>query len=357
MLRRIARDEASKAVKRLHPVIDNSSVRAIAKQEAERAVAAQSPTNVMRCIAREEAATVAAAEVAHRLAGLAESQVSAEVWDTLAHVARREAAKAVPRLVQVSVNGSAPTSVDGDTHAVLPDLLLALTAGCHVFLVGPAGTGKSTMARQAAQALSLEFFALSMGPTTPTSKLFGYLDAGGSYHPTPLRRAYEHGGLMLMDELDNGHPGLLTELNQALALDVCAFPDGMVARLDRFRLVATGNTYGLGGDRQYVGRQALDAATLDRLVTIDVAVDEALETRLTLAHAPTKREQAKRILARVRQLRRVASDKKIPVIFSPRACINAARLLEAGASMADATQWCVTRGLSSAHRTALGLKP
>lgn len=96
---------------------------------------------------------------------------------------------------------------------------------------------------------------------------------------------------MLLDELDNGHPGLLTELNQALALDICAFPDGMVVRHARFRFVTTGNTYGTGGGRQYVGRQALDAATLDRLVTIDVPVDENLETRLALAHAPSRPEQ------------------------------------------------------------------
>ncbi len=316
----------------------------------------------MRRIAREEARK--AVETLPELAVTKAVRVAVERnvrAIKLLTVIRREVAKVVdeatPAVIDVRVDMGRPVRVKGDTHAVLPDLLLAVGAGCHVFLVGPAGTGKSTMAQQAAGALGLDFFALSVGPTTPTSKVFGYLDAGGSYHATPFRRAYEYGGLMLLDELDNGHPGLLTELNQALALDICAFPDGMVPRHPAFRLVTTGNTYGSGGDHQYVGRQALDAATLDRLVTIDVPVDEDLETRLALAQAPSWPDKVAGLLTEVHRLRRLAEETKLPAIFSPRASINAAKLIEAGASEAKAMQWCVTRGLSPAHRSALGLTP
>jgi len=41
---------------------------------------------------------------------------------------------------------------------------------------------------EAAGALSLGFFAFSVDPTTPTSKVFGYLDAGGFSHATPFRQ-------------------------------------------------------------------------------------------------------------------------------------------------------------------------
>lgn len=337
-LRRAGREEAAKAIAWLEPqVVRESAVRRIAHEEA----------------AAEARRALAAAVAMERPQWPAESELRSLV--------RQEMAKVVvetkPRLVDIRVDGREPVRVGGDSHVVLPDLILALGAGCHVFLVGPAGTGKSTMAQQAAGALQLDFFALSVGPTTPTSKLFGYLDAGGSYHETPFRRAYEDGGLMLLDEIDNGHPGLLTELNQALALETCAFADGMVTRHPAFRLAATGNTYGTGADRQYVGRQALDAATLDRFVTIDVPVDEDLETRAALAHAQSKPEQVERIIAEVRRLRRLAEHKKLPLLFSPRATINAAKLIEAGASVAKATEWCVTRGLSPAHRSALDLTP
>ncbi|MET9558019.1 AAA family ATPase [Streptomyces sp. NPDC006645] len=264
-------------------------------------------------------------------------------------------ADSVPPVVEVRVAQADPVRVGGHTHAVLPDVLLALGAGCHVLLVGPAGTGKSMMAQQAAQGFGQEFHALSLGPTTPMSKIFGYYDAHGHYHGTPFRSAFEHGGLMLLDELDSGHPGLLAELNQALSIRSCAFADGMVAAHPDFRLIATANTYGTGGDRQYVGRQALDAATLDRFVVIDVPVDEELEERIALAHAPARPVDARQMIEEVRRLRATGAEKRLPVMFSPRASIDAAKLLQAGASVEQALRWRVVRGMSAAHRSALGL--
>ncbi|MFV2172037.1 AAA family ATPase [Actinomadura sp. LOL_016] len=321
----------------------------------------------------EEVAESVTATVVKRARAAVEEELK-DAWEALEEsradltravggFAREEAARAVaevaaatvPPVVEVRVAGAPEVRVGGHAHVVLPDVLLALGAGCHALLVGPAGTGKSMMARQAAEAFGQEFHALSLGPTTPMSKIFGYYDAHGTYHGTPFRRAFEHGGLMLLDELDSGHPGLLAELNQALSIRSCAFADGMVSAHPDFRLVATANTYGTGGDRQYVGRQALDAATLDRFVVVDVPVDEELEERVALAHAPSRTDDARQVLEEVRRLRATAAEKRLPVMFSPRACIDAAKLLQAGASVEQAMRWRVVRGMSAAHRSALGL--
>ena len=286
-------------------------------------------------------------------------KVSEEALNSVRGAVRAEAEKAfaqyAPNVVTVVLPQGGKVELGADTHAVLPQLLVALHARCHVLLVGPAGTGKSMLAKHAAGALGLEFQALSLGPTTPMSKMFGYYDAHGVYRDTPFRRAFEHGGVMLLDELDNGHPGLLAELNQALALGTCAFADRMVDAHENFRLVATGNTYGTGGDRQYVGRQTLDAATLDRFVVIDVLIDEGLEERIALRHAPSHSDAVHELLDEVRDLRELAEDKKLPVLFSPRTSIDGAKLLEAGATVDQVMQWRVVRGLSDAHRRALGL--
>lgn len=284
-------------------------------------------------------------------------KASEETMKSLRSAVREEAEKAfselAPNVVTVVLPQGRKVELGADTHAVLPEVLVALHARCHVLLVGPAGTGKSMLAKHAAVALDLDFQALSLGPTTPMSKVFGYFDANGHYHDTPFRRAFEHGGVMLLDELDNGHPGLLAELNQALALGTCAFADRMVDAHENFRLVATGNTYGTGGDRQYVGRQTLDSATLDRFVVIDVPIDEGLEERIALRHAPSHPDQVQELLDEVRDLRELAERKKLPVLFSPRASIDGAKLLEAGATVDQVLQWRVVRGLSEAHRKAL----
>ncbi|MET9629939.1 AAA family ATPase [Lentzea sp. NPDC006480] len=286
-------------------------------------------------------------------------EVAEEALKQVRGAVRDEAARAfeqyAPNVITVVLPQGRKVELGADTHAVLPQLLVALHARCHVLLVGPAGTGKSMLAKHAAGALGLEFHALSLGPTTPMSKVFGYYDAHGKYHGTPFRRAFEHGGVMLLDELDNGHPGLLAELNQALALGTCAFADRMVDAHESFRLVATGNTYGTGGDRQYVGRQTLDSATLDRFVVMDVEIDENLEERIALRHAPSHPDAVIELLADIRELRSVAETKKLPVIISPRASIDGAKLLEAGATVEQVFQWRVVRGLSDAHRKALGL--
>lgn len=217
------------------------------------------------------------------------------------------------------------------SHDALPEVTQILASGLNLFLVGPAGSGKSTLAHQAADVLGIPFYALSLGPTTPTSKLFGYMDAQGRYVRTPFREAYENGGVILLDELDNGHPGLVAEINQATANGYCAFADGMVKRHADCRIVATGNTFGRGPDRLFVGRNILDAATLDRFVTVEILIDERLESRLARGFATDEnRPTIEDWIGYVQQVRRKVEELKLPVVVSPRATIDGAKLLACG---------------------------
>jgi MoxR-like ATPase len=240
----------------------------------------------------------------------------------------------------------------------LPEVVAIMGAGLNLFLVGPAGSGKSTLAHQAAEALGLGFQALSLGPTTPTSKLFGYMDAAGNYVRTPFREAYENGGVILLDELDNGHPGLVAEINQATANGYCAFADGMVKRHENCRIVATGNTFGRGPDRLFVGRNILDAATLDRFVTVEVLVDERLERALANGYAQDDAALAKvigRHVDLVQKVRGKVEAARLPLVVSPRASIDGAALIAAGIAPERAAEIRLFPGWSTEHRSKAGV--
>ncbi|TCO56895.1 AAA family ATPase [Actinocrispum wychmicini] len=232
----------------------------------------------------------------------------------------------------------------GATHHKLGDVIISLMAGEHVLMVGPAGTGKSTIAEQAAEGLGLKSYSISLSPQTPASQLLGYMQATGDYVPSLFREAYEHGGLFHFDEMDNAHPSVLAVMNAALANGHMAFPDQMVKRHPDFRAVASANTYGRGATRSYVGRQAIDAATLDRFSVETIEVDETLENELCHSTG-LEIDQVEQVLTFVRGLRANAEAHSMPVVISPRASVGMCRLLAAGRSWESAVQARVRRGM------------
>jgi cobaltochelatase CobS len=263
--------------------------------------------------------------------------------------------------VRITFTGTDPRDVKLPDvhHPALPTLIGLLRVGANVLLVGPAGTGKSTLAEQAAEVLEIPFHAMPVGPNTPTSKLWGYQDANGTTHRTGLREAYEHGGVYLLDELDNGHAGIITELNQATSNGYTAFPDGMVTRHPDCRFIGTANTYGTGPDAQYVGRNVLDAATRDRFIYLEVDYDRTLERSLAEAHAEPLGLEVSRAVAwceRVWELRDKAQECRLPVIIGTRAILNGLKVLSVpGLSDRDAIRMTFGAAMKPADRDRLGV--
>jgi cobaltochelatase CobS len=249
----------------------------------------------------------------------------------------------LPMQVEVKRDGVV-RKVEGLAHKILPAVIKRLVRK-HVLLVGPAGTGKSHLIHQSADALGLEFYSISLTPQTPASAITGYMTATGDYIGTAFRQAFEHGGVFLFDEVDNGHPSTLGIINSALANGSMAFPDGMVKRHADFRCAASANTYGRGPDRAYVGRQALDAAFMDRFTVITVDVDEALEESLCLATG-LDGTRVKAALAYVRHLRAKALEYKLPLVFSPRRSESLCDAMADGFTVKESVEMEVRRGIS-----------
>ena len=240
----------------------------------------------------------------------------------LAEIERLKKAKSV----QVSTNAKR-------VHYRLEALLRAIRAGVTPLLVGPAGTGKTTAAEQVAETLNLPFHAIAVGSQTTMSHLVGFMHANGGYTSTAFRQAYEHGGVFLCDEIDAGNASVLIVLNSALAGTFCAFPDQMVRKHKDFVFIGTANTYGMGANRQYVGRNQLDAATLDRFVPLDWPVDEKLEASF-VSHLTYGAKWHNVVKA----VRTFADNRGMRVVVSPRATIKGANLLENGFTFEEVAQ-------------------
>jgi cobaltochelatase CobS len=222
-------------------------------------------------------------------------------------------------------------------------VLRILSKNRNVFMVGSAGTGKTTIAERAAQALGLEFSAQSFNAQSSKADLVGFQTANGVYVGTEFRKRFENGGVYLMDEIDNANPNILGTLNAALANGYMAFPDGMVKRHDGFVAIAAGNTYGNGATAQYVGRNPIDAATKDRFVFVDILIDENVEDAMVQATG-LDAAKATEWLAIVRQCRKNVTDHGLQIIVSPRAAENGAHLIDAGFSTRETVDMTILKG-------------
>lgn len=149
-----------------------------------------------------------------------------------------------------------------------------------VFLTGAAGCGKNVICKQVAKALGIDFYFSNA--VTQEYKITGFTDANGTYHETQFYKAFKNGGLFMLDEIDASIPEVLVILNAAIANRYFDFPApiGYVEAHPDFRVIAAGNTFGLGADYEYVGRNQLDMASLDRFALIPIDYDRNIEMSL-----------------------------------------------------------------------------
>ena len=190
---------------------------------------------------------------------------------------------------------------------------------------------------QIAKTLKLPFYPMSVGMQTTKSDLLGFINATGQYMTSCVRQAYENGGVLLLDEFDSAHAGVITILNSLLANGHCSFPDKIINKHKDFVCVVACNTYGTGANLDYIGRNRLDGATLDRFIVVDVDYDPKLEKRLT---------KNKEWYDTISKIRKNADSNGLKIIISPRACMDGADLLDAGFSPKEVLKMVVFKGSS-----------
>jgi cobaltochelatase CobS len=257
----------------------------------------------------------------------------------------REELTAYPpqRLEVTSPRGVA--MLEGIVHYRTPLVIKIASIGHAVMLVGPAGCGKTTIGEHVAKALQLPFYITST--VNHTHELIGFVDGYGKYHETSFRHAYEHGGVWIADEIDAWDANALLTANSALANGFITFPDQPlpISRHVDFRMIATANTFGTGADRVYIGRNELDAASLDRFATIDVDYDLDLERMFANGDMEW--------LEHIWNIRRIVDEKMIRHVVNSRAIAMGVAALNIGIKLSDVEEIYLYKGMSEKDRSKI----
>ena len=224
-------------------------------------------------------------------------------------------------IINVVVDGKKTTT---KTQAVLDpnfeNILNLVAAHENVYLYGPAGSGKNTIAEQIADALGVDFYYQNTLVTK--FDVSGYKNAQGEYEETPFYKAWKNGGLFFADELDNSTAEAIIALNAALANGYYTFPNSgeKVAKNPNFYCIAAGNTNGQGATEEYCGRYQMDESSRDRFAFIEIGYNAKVEESICGGHLD--------ILEFVRDLRSVAKSLQIKLICGYRAISRLAKFYD-----------------------------
>ena len=184
----------------------------------------------------------------------------------------------LPEVHEIKTPKGNTNKVVGVTHEKFDEVLQIVSLDIPVYLMGAAGTGKNVICKQVAEALGLDFYFTNA--VTQEYKLTGFIDANGNYQETQFFKAFSKGGVFFLDEMDASIPEVLIILNAAIANRYFDFPIGKIEAHPDFRIIAAGNTNGLGADNNYTGRYSLDRASLDRFAMINIDYSVKIENSL-----------------------------------------------------------------------------
>jgi MoxR-like ATPase len=282
------------------------------------------------------------------------SKAETGLQDRVRELAVATIAELAPRAIQVVdqsglVRGSTTDHVRPEFDRIVQRLML----GLNVMLVGPAGSGKTTVGQQVADCLGLQFGCISLTAGVSESRLVGRfapMGEGGKfeYVETDFVRIWRDGGVMVLDEVDAADPNVLLCLNAALANKFLITPDPKQPRIKRHKdcmIIACANTWGSGADREYVGRNQLDVSTLDRFCASQFKLDydEKFESAVG---EPSVVEYFHDIRRQVRQM-------KIRRVVSSRIILDGSLIVRSGGTL-DEVKESFFLPWTEAERNAVG---
>lgn len=179
----------------------------------------------------------------------------------------------------------------------------------NIWMVGPAGCGKSTIARNTAKELDIPYLCISCSIGTSATEFIGYKYP--TREATKFAEFYAKKSLIIIDEITSLDPSVAQVINAALANNEIETTTGTVLRHPECIIVATSNTFGNGADRQYVANNQLDASTIDRFTGAIIRINYSKKYESQFDKEVRNYVYLLRKCIEVNSLRRIASTRMI----------------------------------------------
>ena len=187
----------------------------------------------------------------------------------------------------------------------------------NIWLVGPAGCGKTTMSKNVSAKLGMDCLVISCGLGTGPSDFVGYKYP--TREETRFSKFFQSKSLIVLDEFTALDPAVAQIANAALANGTLETTTGIINRHEDCIIVATSNTFGNGADRVYVANNQIDGATIDRFVGGIIEMDYSIDYE---SHFNAD------VVNYVWQLRDVIKEGDLRRIASTRMIIEGSKLIE-----------------------------
>lgn len=334
VIERGVKDDLTVCLKELNDAIaewreEHGAAKSDRNADAHKPNSAAIPTN-------QAADFTAAGAALAMLAQIKEEQVFNKVCADLDTFIFEKYGKLPQKEIVVKLPDGSKKSAGGVQHEMFETILKYVTANVPVFMRGPAGTGKSSIAKSAASALDMDFYF--SGAVQDIYKFTGFVDANGHYSKTQFYDFCCNGGVFFLDEMDASIPEVLVALNAAIANRYFDFPCGKVELNENCRFICAGNTYGTGADAEYTGRYQLDAATLDRFAVVDIDYSKDIFNAVTNGN--------KDLIAFIYDLRKACKAVGVNMILSYRCAQNVTAMESVGLDTASCIKQCIAKGLS-----------